>query len=359
MQAGEIFAGMRMAIALLVGQAGVLEARLSMEASVKHDDRLTPGELPDDSAIFGVSWAMAQARRKIDELAPMQIPVLIRGESGTGKEVLAKYIHLHSTVKSGPFVKVNCAAIPGPLLESELFGYEKGAFTGAVCAKLGKVEMAAGGTLFLDEIGEIDPTLQTKLLHFLHDRSFCRLGGRDMRRADVRIVCATNCDLERAIASGNFRQDLFYRIDVIGLHVPPLRERLEDLECLSIYLQNRLSVKLSRTQPPLSIETLRVMRRWRWPGNIRELENWMARYLVMGGEPALREELHQRLPDDEAETPRHLKPAAKQAVLAMQKEMILRSLDAHHWNRRRVARDLQISYRALLYKIREAGIAKP
>lgn len=330
-----------------------------MEANVKHDDRLTPGELPDDSILFGSSWGMKQAKRKIDELAPMQIPVLIRGESGTGKEILAKYIHLHSEVKDGPFLKVNCAAIPGPLLESELFGYEKGAFTGAVCAKSGKVEMAAGGTLFLDEIGEMDPMLQTKLLHFLHDRSFCRLGGRDMRRAEVRIVCATNCDLEQAIANGNFRQDLFYRIDVIGVHVPALRERLEDLECLSTYLQHRLAVKLSRTQPPLSAETLHAMRRWRWPGNIRELENWMARYLVMGNEAALREELQQRLPGDEAVGSRHLKPAAKQAVLAMQKEMILRSLHAHHWNRRRVARDLQISYRALLYKIREAGIAKP
>ncbi len=330
-----------------------------MEANVKHFDRLTPGELPDELTIFGSSFAMRQTRRKIDELAPMQIPVLIRGESGTGKDILAKYIHLHSIVKSGPFVKVNCAAIPGMLLESELFGYEKGAFTGAVCAKLGKVEMAAGGTLFLDEIGEIDPTLQTKLLHFLHDRSFCRLGGRDMRRADVRIVCATNCDLEQAIANGRFRQDLFYRIDVIGLHVPPLRDRLEDLECLANYLQSRLSVKLSRTQPSLSVETLQVMRRWRWPGNIRELENWIARYLVMGDECGLREALRQRLPGHETEAPRHLKPAAKQAALAMQREMILRSLDTHHWNRRRVARDLQISYRALLYKIREAGIAKP
>jgi two-component system response regulator AtoC len=330
-----------------------------METSLKHHDRPIVEDLPEDSIIFGCSWAMAQAKRKIDQLAAMSIPVLIRGESGTGKEVLAKYVHLHSRVKGGPFVKVNCAAIPGPLLESELFGYEKGAFTGANATKLGKVEMAEQGTLFLDEIGDMDPTLQTKLLHFLQDYSFCRLGGRDLRRADVRIVCATNSDLEQAIAKGSFRQDLFYRIDVIGIYAPPLRERSEDIECLSTYLQAKLSTRLGRTQPPLSEETLQWMRRWRWPGNIRELENWMARYLVLGNEPALREELHQRLPQGETAAPRHLKRAAKEAALAMQRVMILQSLDTHHWNRRRVARDLQISYRALLYKIREAGIAKP
>jgi two-component system, NtrC family, response regulator AtoC len=318
----------------------------------------------DEGTVFGVSKAMAQIKKKAERIAPTDIPILIRGESGTGKEVIAKYLHMHSLVSDGPFVKVNCAAIPGPLLESELFGYEKGAFTGAAETKLGRVESANDGTLFLDEIGDMAPDLQTKLLHLLQDGTFSRIGGRETLRSRLRILCATNCDLETAIEKGTFRQDLFYRIDVVSLHLPPLRERREDIELLVDFLFAKLSRKFQRDVPPPSKSVLALLQKWNWPGNIRELENWVARYIILGSEQVMNSETRQRIVPEEAPEPSRsaagpvqLKVLAREAALAAERTLILRSLEANQWNRRKAARELHISYRALLYKIRDAGLS--
>jgi transcriptional regulator with PAS, ATPase and Fis domain len=258
---------------------------------------------------------------------------------------------------------VNCAAIPGPLLETELFGYEEGAFTGALETKPGRVETANDGTLFLDEIGDMAPNLQTKLLHLLQDGTFNRIGGRETLRARLRILCATNCDLEAAIENGTFRQDLFYRIDVVSLHLPPLRERREDIELLVDFLFAKLSRKFLREVPPPSKSVLALLQKWNWPGNIRELENWVARYIILGSEQVMNPDHRRRVtPEEVPEQPRaagpvQLKVLAREAALAAERTLILRSLEANQWNRRKAARELHISYRALLYKIRDAGLS--
>jgi two-component system response regulator AtoC len=334
-----------------------------MDSPETRPESIVAEGIPDEATVFGVSKAMAQIKKKAERIAPTDIPILIRGESGTGKEVIAKYLHMHSLVKEGPFVKVNCAAIPGPLLESELFGYEKGAFTGALDTKPGRVEAANGGTLFLDEIGDMAPDLQTKLLHLLQDGTFSRIGGRETLRVKLRILCATNSDLEAAIEKGTFRQDLFYRVDVVSLHLPPLRERREDIELLVDFLFAKLSKKFQRDVPPPSKPVLALLQKWNWPGNIRELENWVARYIILGSEQVMTPEAHQRSPQAEApEQPRttgpvQLKVLAREAALAAERTLILRSLEANQWNRRKAARELHISYRALLYKIRDAGLS--
>src|SRR6201993_1983421 len=193
------------------------------------------GEMPPEAVVFGSSELMNSLRDRLGKVASANVPVLIHGESGTGKDIIARMVHCLSPWKSGPFVKVNCPAIPGTLLESELFGYEKGAFTGAYGAKPGRVELAHRGTLFLDEISELDLALQSKLLQLLQDGQFCRIGAQEDKRVEVRVVCATNRQLEVEIESGTFRQDLFYRINVVNLHMPPLRERRGDIEDLMNY----------------------------------------------------------------------------------------------------------------------------
>src|SRR5207248_3798704 len=192
-------------------------------------------QMPPESVVFGQSVPMREIRSRLERLAGANVAVLIQGESGTGKELIAALIHRQSPWANGPFVKVSCPAIPGTLIESELFGYEKGAFTGANASKAGRVEMAHRGTLFLDEIGELEPSLQSKLLQLLQDGQFCRIGAQEDKKVEVRVVCATNRNLEQEIESGTFRQDLFYRINVVNLHMPALRERRGDIEDLTVY----------------------------------------------------------------------------------------------------------------------------
>jgi two-component system response regulator AtoC len=321
-------------------------------------DHIKADHLPCESVIFGSSEVMLALRIRCDLAAPTEVPLLIRGESGTGKEILARYIHIHSARASGPFLRINCAAIPGPLLETELFGYERGAFTGANEAKPGKIELAGGGTLFFDEIGEMPLALQSKLLHVLQDGHYCRIGGLETRQSRVRIICATHFDLERAVADGTFRGDLFYRLDVLELRLPPLRERLCDLETLATYHFERISARLKRSVLPIPNGTLERMVCWHWPGNIRELENWISRYIVLGTQEVGHQIVSRQSSQVGNGGPVHLKQMSKEAVIAAERQMILRSLDARHWNKRRVARDLQISYRGLLYKIRAAGITR-
>jgi len=319
------------------------------------------GEIPPESVVFGRSEAMRMLRERLDKVAGANVPVLINGESGTGKDIIARLIHGLSPWKSGPFVKVNCPAIPGTLLESELFGYEKGAFTGAYGSKPGRVELAHLGTLFLDEISELDPALQSKLLQLLQDGQFCRIGAQEDKKVEVRIVCATNRDLEQEIASGTFRQDLFYRINVVNLHMPALRERAVDIPDLVNYFLEHYNHKYNCRAKTLSNELMSMLQKYHWPGNIRELENMLKRYVILGTEDAITNDLvapekNFFNPEIAINGPISLKKLTRQAVKELERKVILKVLQANHWNRKQSARALSISYRALLYKIRETGL---
>lgn len=318
-------------------------------------------KMPPEEVVFGRSHALATIRERIRKVAPTDIPVLITGESGTGKEAIAFLIHQNSQVSNKPFVQINCAAIPSTLIESELFGYEKGSFTGAVGAKPGRVELANSGSLFLDEIGELDPAVQAKLLHLLQDSQFTRIGGQEDKRVHVRFIFATNRDLEDEIASGHFREDLFYRINVVNIHMPPLRERLEDLPLMVEYFLHKYNERHNCRATPLSSATIKRMQEYYWPGNIRQLENLMKRYVVLGTEDAILSALvkHESdilkfvIPPGEQIS---LKEITKEAVREVERKVILKVVEANGWNRRRAARLLNISYRALLYKLKEVGV---
>src|SRR5205809_3593595 len=319
------------------------------------------GEVPPESVVFGQSETMQALRDRLAKVASANVPVLIHGESGTGKDIIARLVHALSPWKNGPLVKVNCPAIPGTLLESELFGYEKGAFTGAFGAKPGRVEMAHRGTLFLDEISELDLSLQSKLLQLLQDGQFCRIGAQEDKKVEVRVVCATNRRLEEEIETGTFRQDLFYRINVVNLHLPPLRERRGDIQDLATYFLEYYNRKYNCRARPLSADLMTALQKYHWPGNIRELENLIKRYVILGNEDVISGDLVAREqeyfnPDINLDGPISLKKLTKQATRELERKVILKVLQAHHWNRKQSARALSISYRALLYKIRDAGI---
>ena len=334
-----------------------------MPSAVEADSTLAVpvGNIPPDSVVFGKSRPMQVAREKVGRVAGTNIPVLIQGESGTGKEILAQILHVRAPWLDGPFVKVNCPAIPSTLLESELFGYEKGAFTGAYGMKPGRVEMAHRGTLFLDEIGELDLGLQAKLLQLLQDGQFCRIGAQEDKRVDARVVCATNRPLEREIEAGRFRQDLFYRINVVNLQLPPLRERREDIPLLVEHFLGVYSEAFKIPARPLTSHLMELMQKFHWPGNIRQLENLVKRYVILGSEDAISSDLAEQTPsyfdpDIPLDGTVSLKKITRDAVLELERRIILKALQAHHWNRKRTARTLRISYRALLYKIRQAGL---
>ena len=319
------------------------------------------GEMPPEAIVFGRTEGMIAVRDRLMKLAGANVPVLLQGESGTGKDIIARMVHANSPWRSGPWVKVNCPAIPGTLLESELFGYEKGAFTGAYGVKPGRVEMAHRGTLFLDEISELDMSLQSKLLQLLQDGQFCRIGAQEDKKVEVRVVCATNRKLEHEIENGTFRSDLFYRINVVNLHLPPLRERAGDIPDLVAYFLEYHNRKYNCRAKPLSGEMMAVLRKYHWPGNIRELENLVKRYVILGNEDVISADLSPRTPDFfSADIPLDgqisLKKVTRQAVRELERKIILKVLQNHHWNRKQAARALSISYRALLYKIRDAGL---
>jgi two-component system response regulator AtoC len=321
-------------------------------------------ELPPAHIYFGPSEAMQAVRQRVERAAGLNVPILVLGESGTGKEVLARFIHERSPWNQGPFVKVNCPAIPATLIESELFGFQKGAFTGAHAAKPGRMELAQGGTLFLDEIAEIDSSLQAKLLHVLQDGHFTRIGDHEERRMDARVICATNRLLHQEIARGGFRADLFYRINVITITLPSLRNRRDDIPYLVDYLRLLYNRRFQRDAAPVSREVVQLLQQREWPGNIRELENCMARYVILGSEEAFhsdRDASAEKKPlhisyemNEEGNIP--LKSIAQQVTRRMEHDVILKVLQANHWNRRRTAEVLKISYRALLYKVRQAGL---
>jgi two-component system, NtrC family, response regulator AtoC len=322
-----------------------------------------PSNLPPEEIIFGRSAAMQPIRHLVGKIVGADLPVLILGENGTGKGLLAQYLHSRSPFASGRFVKVNCAAIPGPLLESELFGHEKGAYTDAHTSKAGYVEMAERGTLFLDEIADLDLSLQAKILQLLQDGIFSRIGDTKERRANIRVICASNRKLEREITAGRFRQDLFYRINVITIHLPPLRERGEDIVPLAQYFLEQVNARFERNAPPFPQEVLETFAHKEWRGNIRELENLVARYAIMGALDVTKPETNLKqvsMPGvrRSAEGAVSLKHIAKQAIREMESNVILKVLRENKWNRRKAAEALNISYRALIYKIQEAGLSQ-
>jgi len=324
--------------------------------------------LPNDSVLFGSSLRMQAIRSTLPTVAVSSVPVLIHGESGTGKELLAREIHRLSAVASGRFVKVNCPAIPGTLFESELFGYEKGAFTGANGKKPGRVALADRGTLFLDEIGELEAGLQAKLLQFLQDGKFCPIGGQEEKSADVRLICATNRKLEEEIASGSFRRDLFYRINVVNLHLPSLRERKVDLPVLVDYFIETFNAEFNCRAKPLSDGLMNALHAYHWPGNLRQLENVMKRYVILGTEHAICSEIDQKravgqrftsIPDIPPGGSISLKKVTREMVRDFELQVITKMLEAHSWNGVRTARALNISYRAFLYKMKELRLSSP
>jgi two-component system response regulator AtoC len=306
---------------------------------------------------------MARLRTVVEDISRVAIPVFICGETGTGKEVLANYIHQISPWREGPFLKVNCAAIPRDLIESELFGSEAGAFTGASTSKRGLFELAHSGTLLLDHISECDLGLQAKLLQFLQDGTYRPVGGSDERRVSTRVICLANVLLEQEIKRGRFREDLFHRIAGITLHMPSLKDRLEDLPGIAKYLLRLFAVSFKVEPVLLSRDLNRRLLRYRWPGNIRELENVLRRYILLRTPDALIEGLKLRpVPmlasrDFQLGGTSTFKTRTRQLIKQAEAIAILDALEQHGWNRASSARSLNISLRGLLYKMRSAGIS--
>jgi two-component system response regulator AtoC len=342
--------------------------------------------------LFSLSDRMNKVQAILDQVANTDITVLITGESGTGKELVAKALHKSSERVGEPFIKVNCAALPRELLESELFGFEKGAFTGAHRRKYGRFEMAQNGTIFLDEISEMHQDLQSKLLHVLQEKQFYRIGGEREIKVNCRILTATNKSLEELVDDGRFRRDLFYRINVVNIVVPPLRERKEDIPLLADYFLKRYEEMYNRDSLKISPRLMEMFLAYAWPGNVRELENSIKRLIILGNEAQLIAEMERkqgngRLVPIQAEEGRYplrpdpagrvpgedvfpttrknelpiadkatLKEVAKIAQRNAERDLIERVLRQTRWNRRKAAQILDISYKALLYKIKECGL---
>jgi two-component system response regulator AtoC len=367
----------------------------------------------EDRAVWGNSEKMRAIATVIEQVADSDVTVLIRGESGVGKELVARAIHQRSTRRNRPFVKVNCAALPAELLESELFGHERGAFTGAATTRIGKFEQADTGTLMLDEIGEMKPALQAKLLHVLQDAEFTKLGSNKRIQVDVRVVAATNRDLEKMLLDGELREDLYYRLKVIELTVPALRERRDEIPTLTDFFGARYSRKYNRPARPISDDLRQLFQQYDWPGNIRELENMIKRVVILQDELLVVREIERNMqrataapavaaqvamaampggfaavggpmpplpyvpapatPPAEPEAPRDadeaaggpapatggsLATVAKAAAMKAERAAIEQTLRQVHWNRRKAAQVLGVSYKTLLNKIKECGISR-
>ena len=335
----------------------------------EHPD--SPAAVPGDSVevlpgvlFFAGTEKMKQIRDQAMQVARFDFPVLLLGESGTGKEVLARLVHKHSERSNRTFLKINCAAVPSELLESELFGHEAGAFTGAVKAKPGKFELCHRGTIFLDEIGELSPPLQAKLLQVLQDGQFSRLGGRHPVKVDVRVLAATNINVAQSIANKTLREDLYYRLSGFVMNMPALRDRKEEIGTILRHFMIQVADRYAC--PPLTVSPrlVKACENYPWPGNIRELENFVKRLLVLGDEQAAISELQQHMAPEgvapEREPADSSKPDLKQIVKSLKNgaemEAIANALEETGWNRTKAAVALNISYKTLLYKIRQYGI---
>ncbi|MDA8430759.1 MAG: sigma-54 dependent transcriptional regulator [Geobacteraceae bacterium] len=335
----------------------------ALESQPRRIDCLSPSEtetagLPPVSLIFA-GQAMESVHTLVHNVAVTVANVLIYGESGTGKELVARVIHLLSPRGKGSFIPINCAAIPENLLESELFGHEKGAFTGAVQARKGKFELAEGGTIFLDEIGEMPLALQAKLLRVLQERVFERVGGSKEIKADVRVIAATNRDLGMEVAHKRFREDLFYRLNVFPIHLPPLRERYDCIPLLADYFLQRFSRQNNKQVKGIEQEALSSMNSYAWPGNIRELQNIMERAVILAQDTVRCTHLLVRgtpltEPPQQPDVPEKME--AREMLKSMEREMIVKVLERHDGNRRLAAEELHISRRSLQYKLKEFGL---
>ncbi len=361
----------------------------------------------EDQAVWGTSDGMRRITTVIEQVGDSDVAVLIRGESGVGKELVSRAIHQQSTRRQRPFVKVNCAALPADLLESELFGHEKGAFTGAATTRIGKFEQADGGTLMLDEIGELSPALQAKLLHVLQDAEFTKLGSNKRVNVDVRIVAATNRDLEKMLVSGGFREDLYYRLRVIELTVPALRDRRDEIPALTESFIARYARKYRRPAPRISPRLRQLFQEYEWPGNIRELENTIKRLVILQDEQIAIDEIERSMRraaaapaptaavpaaaasvpgtsdaetaggapwpsdaplDEPAAAGDAVEPAdatggslaavARAAAMKAERALIEKTLNQVHWNRRKASQILEVSYKTLLNKIKECSITR-
>ena len=331
---------------------------------------------PATGAFLGNNPRMREIQNLLGQIGWSEAPVLIQGETGSGKEVLARELHARSPRANKPFLKLNCAALPSELVESELFGYERGAFTGAFQKKAGMFETADGGTLLLDEIGDMDVRLQSKLLQVLQDSTFQRIGGKETVKVDVRVMAATHRDLEKAIADRTFREDLYYRLNVINVHLPPLRERKEDVVPLAEFLMRKHATK-NAPVPAFTLDLQHAMMTYHWPGNVRELENYVRKFLIFRDSDVIARELHAKATRSSltiaapvaephpVPVKHHVEdsPILEQVVKAKQQaetDAILAALNSTHWNRKRAAALLKIDYKALLYKMKKLGIeAKP
>ncbi|NLN93267.1 MAG: sigma-54-dependent Fis family transcriptional regulator [Candidatus Hydrogenedens sp.] len=317
--------------------------------------------LVDDSVslgnIIGQSEAMHEVYERTRRAVHVPSTILIQGESGTGKELIARHIHFTGPRAKKPFIVVNCAAIPDMLVESELFGHEKGAFTGADKARTGKFELAHGGTLFLDEIGDMRLESQAKLLRVLEDGVVEKVGGSRSRQVDVRVIVATNCDLKRSVSEGTFRKDLYYRLEVLSITMPPLRDRVEDLPLLITHFKAKIAKKLNISVPDIGAEVLEAFRRYRWPGNVRELENTLEEAFILARNPVLEVK-------DLAPKFQHLEPQASGIVLPqggldleeVEQELIRQALDRSGGRIKEAATFLGMTYKTLQYRLKKYAI---
>src|SRR6266446_1081992 len=324
--------------------------------------------ITEDICFLAASPQMVRIRQQILQIAPVDVPVFIYGESGVGKEVVARMIHMRSTRRSQAFIKVNCAALPGELLESELFGFEQGAFTGAVRSKPGKFELANKGTIFLDEIAEMSTHLQAKLLHVLQDHQYSRLGGRHLIDTDVRVLAATNVDVQEAMKTGRFREDLYYRLNVLSILVPPLRERTAEIPLLFRHFLEKYSEKFGKPSHGPSKHLLDAALNYPWPGNLRELVNFVKRYVILEDDEGSLRELVEMSSARQRTSPREERPAPKEQGLKAlvrglkdeaEMEAIADALEKTRWCRKDAAKMLGISYKALLYKMRQFNLDTP
>jgi DNA-binding NtrC family response regulator len=310
--------------------------------------------------IIGKCEKMQEVSRLIQKVAPSDTSVLLLGESGTGKELFARAIHSLSTRKHSPYVAINCAAIPRELLENELFGSERGAYTGSVARKMGKFEIAQGGTIFLDEVGDLDIALQAKLLRVLQDKTFERLGGTKTLSVDVRLIAASNTDLKKAIEKNQFREDLFYRLSVFPITIPPLRERREDIPQLAEHFVNKYCAEMKKPKKSISQEALALLDKYHWPGNVRELENTIERAIILcEGKKILPEHLAIRIPTPNEIRLREgagLKEVGQYAQAEAERALIVRILNQVRGNKRKAAQALKIDYTTLFEKIKRYGI---
>jgi two-component system response regulator AtoC len=318
-------------------------------------------DMPPMNVIFGQSPMMAAARVKLERIAETTIPVLLQGENGTGKDIFVRLLHARSNRSRYPLVKVACPAIPYTLIESELFGYEKGAFTGAYTTKRGRVELAHLGTLFLDEVGSLDMSAQVKLLQLLQDGTFTRVGAQESRKVDTRLICAANENLRQQTEDGSFRLDFFFRINAVTIELPSLRQRATDIPALIDYFLDLHSRAFHLDPKPLSREIIRMMQQYNWPGNIRQLENMVRSYVLIGNEESLVADMTPAasaslIPEIDLANPISLKEITKAATQDLEQQIILKVLQANRWSRQKTAKWLNISYRSLLYKLQESKV---